>query len=301
IEGRWSLTARYSRLSTDGYRDQSWVEMWNAYLSLTRFGERSRLRLVFFGGPERTHLAYEGVPQRALKGSLTGDRERDRRFNPITYPGEIDTFMQPHYQLIHELDLASGGTLAQTLYAYQGEGSYDQFRANRHLNEYNLPDIIQPDGSLVTRTDLVRRRNVAEWDYGWVPTLTRDFGRLTWSVGGEVRAHRAHHWGEVTWARSYPPDSAPDRRYYDYRVDKDSGTVTVAATWRPHAALTFSSGLQLTRHRYRMHDDLIRNVAISEPFTFVLPRLGAVIRLGEGGEAHVNLARGMREPNFRDI
>ena len=37
--------------------------MWNYYLSLARYGERSRLRVVLFGGPEQTHLAYNGIPQ----------------------------------------------------------------------------------------------------------------------------------------------------------------------------------------------------------------------------------------------
>ena len=40
IDGTWALTARYSKITTDGYRDQSWVDMWNYYLSLARFGER---------------------------------------------------------------------------------------------------------------------------------------------------------------------------------------------------------------------------------------------------------------------
>ena len=46
----WAFSARYSKLTTDGYRDQSWVDMWNYYMCLSHFGESSRWRLVLFGG-----------------------------------------------------------------------------------------------------------------------------------------------------------------------------------------------------------------------------------------------------------
>ena len=32
---------------------------------------------MLFGGPEQTHLAYNGVPTEALAGRLTGDVDRD--------------------------------------------------------------------------------------------------------------------------------------------------------------------------------------------------------------------------------
>ncbi len=57
----------------------------------------------------------------------------------------------------------------------------------------------------------------------------------------------------------------------------------------------------MTHHVYGMSDDQLKGVAFTEPYTFVLPRAGAVVRLAEDGEAYVNLARGMREPFFRSI
>jgi iron complex outermembrane recepter protein len=301
IDGTWALTARYSRVQTDGYRDQSWVEQWNYFLSLARFGERSRLRLVLFGGPERTHLAYNGVSKDVLEGGLTGDEDRDRRFNPLTWEGEVDEFTQPHFQLVHELSLGPGTELSQTLYAFQGEGFYDQFKTDRELVEYNLPVITLPDGSTITSTDLVRRRNVSEWDWGWVPTLTHSAGPWTLTFSGEVRSHRAHHVGEVRWAQDYPPDVPPNQHYYDYRVNKQTASLSLAASYRASPRLTLSAGLQGTRHRYEMLDDHIKDVAFDETYDFLLPRAGAVWVLGEGSEAYLAVARGMREPAFRTI
>ncbi|HPC83645.1 MAG TPA: TonB-dependent receptor [Thermoanaerobaculaceae bacterium] len=301
VGGTWALSARYSRVQTDGYRDQSWVEQWNYFLSLARFGERSRLRLVLFGGPERTHLAYNGISKRVLDGGLTGNADRDRRFNPLTWEGEIDEFTQPHFQLLHEVSLGPSTELSQTFYAFQGQGFYDQFRTSRKLVEYNLPVITLPDGSRITRTDLVRRRNVSEWDWGWVPTFSHAAGRWTLTASGEVRGHRAHHFGEVRWAQHYPPGVPPHRRYYDYRVDKDTATASLGASYQVSPRLTLSAGLQGTRHRYEMSEDRIKGVAFEETYSFLLPRAGAVWRLGEGSEAYLAVARGMREPAFRTI
>jgi len=301
VDGTWAVTARASKLSTDGYRDQSWVDMWNAFLSLSRYGTRSRLRLLLFGGPEETHLAYVGVPRSVLDGALTGDPDRDRRFNPLTYPGEIDTFTQPHLQLVHEVTLSPTTQLAQTIYAFAGEGSYEQYKTNRRLAEYDLPDVVFPDGSVVTHSDLVRRRSVDEWDAGWVPKLTHTTGAWEVSLGGEARLHQAHHTGEVRWAQVYPPGVAPDHRYYDYRVNKQSASLAAGATWHASDPLALSFGLQLARHRYEVHDDKLKSVAFAESYDFALPRLGLVARLGEGAHAYFNVARGMREPTFRTI
>lgn len=300
VGGHWAMSARYSKITTDGYRDQSWVDMWNYYFSLARFGERSRLRVVLFGGPEQTHLAYDGVPREVLEGGLTGDATRDRRFNPLTFPGEIDNFFQPHYQLVHEVTLSDASRFNQTIYLFQGDGYYDQFRANRRLFEYALPDV-EIGGTTIGRSDLVRRRSVDEWDAGWVPTFTRALDRWTLEANGELRVHRAHHFGEVTWAQFYPAGVAPNQRYYDYEVAKDTVTAAGRARYEVSRRLAVTGGLQLTRHEYTLSNDQLKGLAFERAYHFVLPRVGAVVKLDASAEAYAGLARGMREPFFRSL
>jgi iron complex outermembrane recepter protein len=301
VNGTWAFSARYSKIQTNGYRDQSWVDMWNYYLSASRYGSRSRARLVLFGGPEQTHLAYNGIDAKTLNGGLTGDAGRDRRANPITWPGEIDNFFQPHYQFVHEVDFSNTTKFSQTLYAFQGNGYYDQYRADRSLFEYNLPNVVLPGGGVIQETDLVRRRNVDEWDAGWVPSFSQQFGHLALDLNGEVRIHRAHHVGEVRWAQYYPVGVAPNRAYYDYRTAKDTAAVAASLRYAATPRLTFTGGLQVTRHVYDLSDDKLKGVTLTAPYTFVLPRAGAVLKLAAHGEAYVNVARGMREPFLRNI
>lgn len=301
VGGTWAFSARYSKVETDGYRDQSWVDMWNYYLSAARFGSRSRTRVVLFGGPEKTHLAYTGIDSKTLNGGVTGNADRDRRTNPIAWQGEIDTFFQPHYQVVHELEFSPRTRLSQTVYAFQGDGAYDQFRARRWLYEYALEPVQLPGGGTIQRSDLIRRRNVDEWDAGWVPTFAHQRGRLGLEFAGEIRLHRAHHVGEVTWAQYYPLGTAPNQRYYDYRVSKETAAGALSARYEASGRVALTAGFQVTHHRYRLSDDRLKGISFTEPYTFALPRAGLIVRLAQGAEAYVSVARGMREPFFRNL
>jgi len=301
LNGAWALSARYSKIRTDGYRDQAWVDMWNYYVSIARYGGRSRLRAVLFGGPEDAHLAYDGIDRATLEGGVTGDADRDRRTNPLSYPGEIDHFFQPHYQIVHDVRLSERTSLDQTLYAFRGTGYYDQFRARRWLVEYGLPDAALPDGTSVRRTDLVRRRSVDEWDVGWVPKLSHRAGRVALDLTGEWRWHRAHHTGEVRWAQFLPAGAGAGHRYYDYRVGKQTATAAMTAKADVTPRITASAGFQLSRHAYELFDDRLKGVAFTRAYGFVLPRAGVVVKLADGADAYATAARGMREPFFRNI
>ncbi len=302
-DGRWAATFRWSRVDTDGYRDQSWVEMWNYFGTVEHYGDRSTLRLVLFGGPEETHLAYAGIPRASLDGEVTGDRRRDRRFNPLTYPEQIDHFFQPHEQLIHTWQISDDLVLRNTLFFFQGDGYFKQFKAHRWMPEYDLTPFTGPDGELIDTTDLVRKRTVKEWDAGWIPQLewTHAGGRGRLQAGAAIRLHQAHHYGQVVWAEFYPPGLEPDHRYYDYEVGKRTVQPFVQEDVRLSARWNLMAGLTWTSHRYELKKDRRNGVAFHESYDFLLPRLGITYRPTEHLSLFANVSRGAREPAFRDI
>jgi len=302
-DGRWASTVRFSRIDTDGYRDRSWVEMWNYYLTVERYGERSSLRLVAFGGPEETHLAYEGVPRAFLDGEITGDPRRDRRHNPLEYPQQIDHFFQPHEQLIHTWQISDDLMLENTLFYIQGDGYFKQLKRHRWMPEYDLEPFPGPDGELVDTTDLVRKRTVKEWDGGWIPRLewTHAGGRGRLLAGAAIRLHRGHHWGEVVWAEHYPPGLEPNHRYYDYEVGKRTVQPFVQESYRLGERWNLLAGLTWTRHRYALERDRRKGMRFTETYSFLLPRLGVTFKPAPGWSVFANVSRGAREPALRDI
>ena len=303
LADRWAATLRYSRVTSDGYRDQSWAEMWNYSGSLVRYGEKTTVRLDLFGGPEETHLAFEGIPRAYLDGEISGDMRRDRRYNPLEYPGEIDHFFQPHYQLVHSWQVSDAVVLQNTLYYFAGDGYFQQFKEDRWFPEYGLTPFPGPDGEIVDTTDLVRRREVDEWDGGWIPNLEwrHGGGRGALQAGASIRLHSGRHFGFVQWAEHYPPDLPPDHRYYDYELDKVSLQPFIQETWRFNQRWNLLAGLTWTSHRYDLHDDTINDVSFDTTYTYLLPRLGLTFHPAARWRLYGNVSRGGREPAFRDI
>ncbi|MGD8440141.1 MAG: TonB-dependent receptor, partial [Holophagae bacterium] len=178
-----------------------------------------------------------------------------------------------------------------------------QFRQDQWMPEYRLQPFELPDGTVVDTTDLVRRREVDEWDAGWIPNLEwrHGSGRGSLQAGTAIRIHTGRHWGIVQWAQFYPPGLPPDHRYYDYRLDKQTVQPFVQERWRFNDRWSVMAGLTWTRHRYDMRDDRLDGVELEETFSFLLPRLGVTFRPTERLSLFANVSRGGREPAFRDI
>ncbi len=303
IDEEWAATVRYSHSKSDGYRDQSWLEAWNAFATLEHYGRRNTTRLVLFGGPEDTHLAYEGITKAYLDGEITGNRRRDRRHNPLTYPEEVDHFVQPHFQLINDTEISPELILENTLFYFEGSGYFKQFKEDRWMPEYDLEPFPGPGGSIIDTTDLVRKRSVDEWDGGWIGSLswTHGGGRGEFRGGIALRIHRSRHLGQTIWAEYYPPDTPPDHPYYDYRLNKRTFQPFVQEEWRLSDRWRLFGGATWTSHRYRMFDDRRSGVSVSEDFDYLLPRIGTTFTPAPGWSLYANVSRGGREPAFRDI
>jgi iron complex outermembrane receptor protein len=324
LAGGWNTYARYSRIETNGYRDRSDSRLWSYYLSLRHAGSTQTWRLNLYGGPEETHLAYLGVPRAYLDGLVTGDADRDRRFNPITYPGERDHFFEPHYELIHSLPLGTRGLLSQTFFFFDGKGYYDEQRFGRALADYRIAPWRTSDSTLfprdyyaqdpggalvedgqgrftVERFDVVRRRTVANGHYGWVPRLMLGEPRASLTIGGEIRAHDGHHYGEVISGSGLPPGTAPDLRYYDYHPRTLAAGLFARAEWTAARGLTAVADFALRHQRYQMRDDRFDGIRFDQNYTFALPRFGLTWQGASGLQLYGSYARSRREPALRDL
>src|SRR5262249_14290092 len=224
----WNLYGRYARVESDGYRVQSWSRLWSYVLSARRDVRRQSFRVNLYGGPEETHLAYLGIPPDYLDGRITGDADRDRRFNPLTYDGERDHFFQPPYELVHSYAASEALTLTQTLFWFDGRGYYDERRDDHALSDYRLPGIPTTDTTLyprdhyaqdangvlvrdaqgratIVRFDVTRRREVVNRHFGWLPRARYAYAGGALTVGGELRFHDGRHIGSVIAGDPLPP------------------------------------------------------------------------------------------------
>lgn len=321
----WDLYGRYSRIETDGYRDQSWSKLWSYALSARRVTDTQSFRVNLYGGPEQTHLAYLGVPVSTLNGGLTGDADRDRRFNPITYEGEQDHFFEPHYEFIHAWKLADGANLSQTFFWSDGRGWYDERRFGRSLADYRLAAWTTTDSTLlprdyyaqdaggalstdaqgrytVERFDLVRRREVTNRHAGWIPRLRLAHGTSgTLTVGGEVRWHDGRHVGSLLSGDGLPPGTAPGHVYYDYRPRTLATGLFAREAWNAAERLLVTADLAWRHQGYAMRGDRFDGIRFDQPYDFALPRLGLTWTPRAGLTTFASWAWASREPAFRDL
>ncbi len=324
VPGGWQLGGRYSRIETDGYREQSWSKLWSYALSARRQSATQQWRLQVYGGPENTHLAYLGVAPEYLKGEVTGDADRDRRFNPLGYAGEQDHFFEPHYEIVHAWSPSAALALTETFFFYDGTGYYDERRTGQDLGKYRLAPWATTDTTMLPRedyaldslghfvrdgqgrasviaADVVRRREVVNRHFGWVPRvrIAHAGGELT--LGGELRFHDGHHVGTVISGDGLPPGTPPDAKYYDYHPRTLSSGLFAREAWDARPDLRVTADLAWRHQGYAMRDDRFDGIRFDQSYDFALPRLGLSWKPSERWSAFASWAYASREPAFRDL
>jgi len=325
LDNTYSLSGRYSRIVSQGYRDQSWTRLWSYYASAARLDSWMTTRVNLYGGPEELHLAYFGIDRPYLDGRITGDADKDRRFNPLTWRNETDNFFEPHYELIQDVKLSDHASLTSAAFYFPGKGYYDdlpygpQTFASRRLSDFytdsdtlyptayyqvdgtGQPEL-QPNGRyLVVAADMTQRLWVRNRHYGWVPRARIRHGRGELTFGGEWREHVGRHWGELTWGAALPPGAEPNHVFYDYtgRVNVLSGFAQEAYDMRPDLRLTGS--LQWRRTRYAIGNDRFNNYDFDLHYSFLNPRVGVNWNANERVALFASYAHVRAEPILSEI
>ena len=294
----WAWLARASRITSAGYRDDSWTRHAMAFLAVEHFGERSLTRIHLYGGPEDLQLAYLGVPKEYLDGAVTGDAAVDRRVNFLK-PGEVDHYFQPRLEVINDWQIRPDLALSNTAYLVGGGGYFRQyspvFVAATAYDPSGFPtEAVEVDGAW-------RRREITERQLGWIPRVAWQHGNGELVAGLELRAYRGHHEGDVNEGRVDGEPIQGDLPLYDYVNTKRTATVYVREAWSATPSLVVSGELAAAFHRYAMKDDRIRGLSYDASYAFLLPRLGVNWNVSGEWNLYASASAAASEPRTRDI
>ncbi|MDH7515570.1 MAG: TonB-dependent receptor [Bacteroidota bacterium] len=309
LDGKYTLFGRLSRLRTDGYRDHSWVDAASYYATATRYDQNFTTRLTVYGGPLEDGLAYYGLPKFAVK-----DRD-ERRKNYSSWsvkngaytwkqerrPQEVESFSQPHYEMLNEWRVNESVTLNNTLFLVTGKGYFDYDASGwtdttyfRMTTAYGFPNPRNP-------VDPIIRAFVDNTQWGWLPRVTVEHGAGTMVAGLELRSHRSLHWGRIQWAENLPEGLDPDRRYYEYRGAKLIGSAFAQESYRLSDRFSLMGSVQAVFNRYRLYDEKFVGTDFTVDYFFVNPRLGANLNLSETWNLYGNLSYTQREPRLKNL
>jgi iron complex outermembrane recepter protein len=299
IDDRYAFHARLAKLTSDGYRDHTWIDFNSYFLGAIRYDETMTTQVNFYGGPIADGLSYYGIPKADVK-----DPAR-RKENPIKRPEELENFSQPHAELMHEWRLSPTVTLSNTLFLVRGDGFFDYDGSWAPLSYYRItpangftvqgdPDTLYLPGALI-------RAQVTNTQWGWLPRLSlrRDGGEVI--LGGELRFHRSLHWGRLQWAEEIPAGVPLDYRYYEYRGAKDIASLYAHVLQNLNPSLNVMASVQYAYNRYRLYDEKYVGTSFSVPYHFVNPRVGVNYNVTDHWNLYANVGYTSREPRMKNL
>jgi iron complex outermembrane receptor protein len=294
VDGSYAFYGRYSRLLSDGYRRDAWVDFTSFFLGAARYDESMSTRVHVYGGPIQDGLAYYGVP-----GSALADRDA-RRQNALAGGEQIENFSQPHYELLHDWQASERVRVANTLFFVQGDGFFDYDGSWADTTYYRLTraDGFAPSGN--PGQSLIRAF-VGNRQGGWLPRVDLEHAAGTLSLGAELRVHRSEHWGKVRWAENLPAGVGPERQFYSYRGGKDIAGVYAHEVWRATERLQATADLQVVHNRYRIYREAFVGTDLSDNYLFANPRAGLNYNLSDALHTYGSYGYVQREPRLKNL
>ena len=303
--------SRFSRIQTDGYRENAWIDFKSYFLGLAYYTAHSSLRLQFYGGPIADALTYTGIPKEYNRNSAL----RRKNFNWWDYgkdgktiyfserrKDEIENFNQPHWELLHEYRINKKVTLNNTLFYMKGYGFFDYDGSWGTPEYFRLtPEYGYQVDSIPS--DALIRAYVDNNQVGWLPQFIYKSRAGELVLGAELRMHRSLHWGRLQKGSGLPAGVVGDhgRHYYQYRGAKDIASVYFHQTSEIWPRLSLMSDLQYAYKKYHLYDEKFIGTDFSIPYHFLNPRTGLSYKINSNMNAYVNLSFTQREPRLKNF
>ena len=297
LGGHFTVDARLSRISSDGYIQRAKSDLKSFYFSTAYLGKNSSLRLNIFSGKEKTYQAWYGVPDYLLATDRTNNPAGTEK--PGTpYDNQTDNYTQTHYQLFFNHAFNTAWSFNTAAFLTRGKGYYEEYKAAQAYADYGLPDFVSGTTTYTT-TDLVRQRWLDNYFYGQIFSLQFKKAKEELTIGGGWTKYDGKHYGTLAWLQqgSIPPGY----HYYDYPATKKDANLY--AKWQHQLAGHWTSFTDL-QYRHVNHDmqgfEGSPALVVNRSFNFINPKAGITYH-NNGWQAFLSYALAHKEPNRDDF
>lgn len=296
LGNHFTIDARASRVSSDGYIDRASTDLKSGYLSAAYLAEKNDLRINVLSGKEKTYQAWNGVSESDLKTNRTINYAgMEKPGEP--YDNETDNYLQNHYQLFFTHRFTPNFSFNIAGFLTPGKGYYEEYRANENYANYGLTYPVV-GGNTITETNLIRQLWLKNDFYGGIFSLQKQSSKTRLTFGGAFTKYDGNHFGEVIWSEQ--AWNGPKRWYYLDAFKKD---FNVYGKWQQD----FSSKLQLFADvQYRKIDyDLLGfrdnpDLFIYNSYNFFNPKIGLSYHQNNW-LAYASFSVAHKEPNRDDF
>ncbi len=311
----WSVDMRLSHIGSDGYIDRAYSKLWSYLGQLAYSSPGTSLRLLAFGGKEKTYMAWDYASKEDMEkygrrynpcGEYTDDKG-----NTAYYPDQFDHFVQHHIQALAAQKLGDKWRMNFTLHYTKGDGYYNQYKTRRTLVEYGLKPFENAEGDLVEKSDLVRLKYNDNDFGGAMLTANYSYGRIDATLGAAANWHRGNHFGRIGWVRNYVGPINPLQEYYSNVGRKFDTNIYGRANYDIVSGLSAFADLQFRHIRYTIKgvsdnydwdtEDMAR-LGIYRNYNFFNPKAGLTY-IKDAHRAYASWSVAHKEPvrdNFTD-
>jgi iron complex outermembrane recepter protein len=314
INKHFSLDARISKLSSDGYIDRASSDLLSYYISGAYISVKDLLRVNIFSGKEKTYQSWNGVPSYVLDTNRTYNgmgAYYDNKGNLKFYSNETDNYTQTHYQALYSHQFSKKIFLNATIHHTTGGGYYEEYIESDALSYYgiapiriNAPyyiagtDTIQTSDSTITSCDIIRRKQLANTFTGATWSLNYHFNHLQSSFGGSWNTYTGNHFGNVIWSQ-FAGNSEINHEWYRSQGVKKDFNIFGKVEYAVNSNLNAWLDLQFRSINYSIDgiDDDGRNITQQHSFNFFNPKSGVSLKLNEKQSVYTSLSIANREPN----
>jgi len=305
INDRWSIDARISNISSDGYLERATSDLKSYYLSGGYYGKNTIIKAITFGGHEQTYQAWYGIDPETMA--------IDRRFNyagaifdndgNVTryYDNEVDNYQQNHYQLHISQRITDNWNVNVSGHFTHGRGYFEQYKQSEPFSALGLPDVIIGD-STITSSDVIVRQWLDNQYYGATFSAIYRKNKTDLTLGGAIsRYGNARHYGEVIWSEISV--NTPTRFvYYDGESKKTDFNMYGKWNYSITEKLNSYVDIQFRYVNYKTAgiEDGQVPYSVTDEFRFVNPKAGLTYTLAEKSLLYASYAVANREPNRSD-
>jgi iron complex outermembrane receptor protein len=296
IDNHFTIDARLSQITSDGYIDRASSNLQAFYLSGAYLNDKSSLRLNVFSGKEKTYQAWNGIPGYLLKTQRSYNSSGTEKPGE-PYDNETDNYRQTHYQLFFNHAVNDNWNFNTAVFLTRGLGYYENYKGGEKFTDYGLPDLVI-NGSTIEETDLVRQKWLDNYFYGQILSAQFKKDKHALTIGGGWTVYDGAHYGDVIWAQL---GFDKDYRYYD--LDALKSDINAYAKWQYQFSTYWNLFADMQyRHVQHKMNGFSNNpeLFINRKFDFLNPKVG-IMYSKNGWQSYLSYALANKEPNRDDF
>ncbi|WP_343690296.1 TonB-dependent receptor [Chitinophaga sp.] len=297
INGHFTVDARLSKITSDGYIDRASSNLKSFYTSAAYISKNTAIRLNISSGTEKTYQAWNGVPFDSLATHRTYN-SAGQKSDGSYYKNETDNYQMDNYQLFLNQVISNKLNFTVAAHYTKGKGYYEQYKEAQAYSAYGLTNPVI-NGAEVTSTDLIRQLWLDNDFYGSIFSVNYQGNRFSWSIGGGWNRYEGNHNGQIIWAQ-YAIDK--DHKYYDLDAMKRDANIYWKGEYKVTNALRVFADLQYRDVKYNI-DGFEDNPTLIQhnKYKFFNPKAGITYSINEQQDVYASFAVGNKEPNRDDF